>query len=415
MPKIEDVLRIVENQNRWRRQECLNLIASESVMSPLAEKYYVSDFDGRYNEHSGVERHYCGTKYAYEVEELCNQLFRERFETPFADVRPISGAVANMVVYSAFAKPGDAIISLGIPNGAHVSSTQWGIAGVRGLKSIDMFFDTEKLNIDVENTVKLIEKVKPRLIMFGASMLLFPQPVKEIRDRIDPKIKTVYDASHVFGLIYGGVFQDPLKEEADLITSSTHKTFQGPQGGVVIGNRSLSEEDWQKVETAIFPGITSNTHIHRFPALAITALEMNVFGKDYAKQVVINAKKFAESLYEKGFDVLCPDLGFTESHQVMVNVSRFGGGKPVSELLEASNIICNKMALPTDKPQDATRNPSGIRLGVQELTRWGMKEEEMKIVAELFKKVLVEGKTVKQEVIELKKKFNEVHYCFKTA
>ncbi|MBO3755237.1 MAG: serine hydroxymethyltransferase, partial [Candidatus Brockarchaeota archaeon] len=95
--------------------------------------------------------------------------------------------------------------------------------------------------------------------------------------------------------------------------------------------------------------------------------------------------------------------------------SRFGGGKPVSELLEASNIICNKMALPTDKPQDATRNPSGIRLGVQELTRWGMKEEEMKIVAELFKKVLVEGKMVKQEVIELKKKFNEVHYCFKTA
>jgi glycine hydroxymethyltransferase len=415
MPKVEDVLRIVENQNRWRRQECLNLIASESVMSPLAEKYYVSDFEGRYNEHSGVERHYCGTKYAYEVEELCNRIFRERFETLFADVRPISGAVANMVAYSAFAKPGDVIISLGIPNGAHVSSTQWGIAGVIGLKSIDMFFDTEKMNIDVENTVKLIEKVKPRLIMFGASMLLFPQPVKEIRERIDPKIKTLYDASHVFGLIYGGVFQAPLKEGADLITSSTHKTFQGPQGGVIIGNRSLREEDWQKIETAIFPGIMSNTHIHRFPALAITALEMNTFGKDYAKQIVINAKKFAESLYEKGFDVLCPDLGFTESHQVIVNVSRFGGGKPVSELLEASNIICNKMALPTDKPQDATRNPSGIRLGVQELTRWGMKEEEMQIVAELFKKVLVEGKTVKQEVIEFKKKFNEVHYCFKTA
>ncbi|MEM2089010.1 MAG: serine hydroxymethyltransferase [Thermoproteota archaeon] len=413
MPKVEDVLRIVENQNRWRRQECLNLIASESIISPLAEKYYVSDFNGRYNEHSGAERHYCGTKYAYEVEELCNQIFRERFETPFADVRPISGAVANMVAYSAFAKPGDVIISLGIPNGAHVSSTQWGIAGVRGLKSIDMFFDAEKMNIDVENTVRLIEKVKPRIIMFGASMFLFPEPVKEIREKIDSKIKTVYDASHVFGLIYGGAFQDPLKEGADLITSSTHKTFQGPQGGIIIGNRNLNEEDWQKIEAAIFPGITSNTHIHRFPALAITALEMNAFGKDYAKQVVRNAKKFAESLYEKGFDVLCPELGFTESHQVMVNVSRFGGGKPVSELLEASNIICNKMALPTDKPQDATRNPSGIRLGVQELTRWGMKEEEMKVVAELFKKIVMEGKMVKQEVVEFKRKFNEVHYCFR--
>ena len=415
MHRLEDVIRIVEKQNKWRRRECLNLIASESVMSPLAEKYYASDFHGRYNEHSGPERHYCGTKYAYEIEELCNQLFRERFETPFADVRPISGAVANMVAYTAFTKPGDVIIALGIPNGAHVSSTQWGIAGARGLKSIDMFFDVEKMNIDVENTVKLIDKVKPRMVMFGASMFLFPEPVREIKERIDPKIKVVYDASHVFGLIYGGVFQEPLKEGADLITSSTHKTFQGPQGGVVIGSKNLSEEDRQKVETAIFPGIMSNTHIHRFPALAITALEMNEFGRDYARQVVRNAKTLAESLYDKGFEVLCPELGFTESHQIIVNVKRFGGGKPVSELLEESNIICNKMALPTDRPQDATQNPSGIRLGVQELTRWGMKEEEMRRIAELFKKSIMEGKNVKNEVIELKGRFNEVHYCFKTT
>ena len=413
MPNLEDIIKLVDRQNRWRRQECLNLIASESVMSPLAEKYYISDFHGRYNEHSGPERHYCGTIHSYEIEELCNQIFRERFETPFVDVRPISGAIANMVVYTAFARPGDVIVALGIPNGAHVSSTQWGIAGVRGLKSIDMFFDIENMNIDVENTVKLIDKVKPKIVMLGASVILFPEPVKEIRERIDPKIKIVYDASHVFGLIYGGVFQQPLEEGADLITSSTHKTFQGPQGGIVIGSKNLSGEEWQKVETAIFPGIMSNTHIHRFPALAITALEMNEFGKDYAKQVVKNAKVLAESLYEKGFDVLCPNLGFTESHQILVNVSKFGGGKPVSELLEESNIICNKIALPTDKPQDATRNPSGIRLGVQELTRWGMKEEEMRTIAELFKKVLVEEKNVKNEVIELKNRFNEVHYCFK--
>jgi len=415
MPDLGEIKRIVEIQNRWRRQECLNLIASESVMSPLAEKFYLSDFEGRYNEHGGKERHYCGTEYSQEIEEVCNQIFREKFKTPFVDVRPLSGAVANLVAYSAFTNPGDTIISLGIPNGAHVSSTQWGIAGIRGLKNIDMVFDAERMNIDIDKTVKLIENVNPKLVMFGASMFLFPEPVKEIRERIDEKIKVVYDAAHVFGLVYNNVFQNPLEDGSDLITSSTHKTFQGPQGGMVIGNERMKEEDWKKVQTAIFPGILSNTHIHRFPALAITALEMNEFGKEYAIQVVKNAKVLGKKLYENGFDVICPELDFTESHQIIVDVRKFGGGKITAETLEACNIICNKMALPTDSPHDATKNPSAIRLGVQELTRWGMKEDEMNVISNLFKRCLVDKKTateLKEEVMELKRKFNKIHYCF---
>ena len=415
MPDLEEIKRIVEIQNRWRRQECLNMIASESVMSPFAEKFYLSDFEGRYNEHSGKERHYCGTEHSQEIEELCNQVFGEKFKTPFVDVRPVSGAMANLVAYSAFARPGDTIVSLGIPNGAHVSSSQWGIAGVRGLKSIDMVFDAERMNIDIDKTVKLIESVKPVLVMFGASMFLFPEPVKEIGKKIDEKIRVVYDAAHVFGLIYNKVFQDPLEEEADLITSSTHKTFQGPQGGIVIGSKNINEEDWKKIQTAIFPGILSNTHIHRFPALAVTALEMNEFGAEYAAQVVRNAKALGKKLYEKGFDVICPNLDFTESHQIIVDVRRFGGGKTVAEALEACNIICNKMALPTDSPHDATKNPSAIRLGVQELTRWGMKEDEMDLISNLFKRCLADKRPaneVKEEAIELKKKFNKIHYCF---
>jgi glycine hydroxymethyltransferase len=414
---MKNIIEIVKKQNEWRRQKCLNLIASESVMSPLAEKYYISDFEGRYNEHSGNDRHYCGTKYSYEIEEICNQIFSERFGTPFVDVRPLSGGIANLVAYSSFAKPGDVIVALGIPNGAHVSSTQWGIAGIRGLKSIDMVFDAERMNIDVEKTIEVIEKVKPKIVMFGASMFLFPEPVKEIRERIDQNIKVVYDAAHVFGLIYNNVFQMPLEEGADLMTSSTHKTFQGPQGGIIIGNKNLENDDWKKVQTTIFPGIMSNTHIHRFPALAITALEMNKFGKEYAEQVVKNAKALGKSLYEKGFDVLCPDLDFTESHQIIVNVRKFGGGKPVAEKLESCNIICNKMSLPIDKPQDATKNPSGIRLGVQELTRWGMKEKEMKIVADFFKRVLIDdepAENVSKEVENFKKQFNKISYCFES-
>lgn len=409
---LDEILNVVNAHNKWRREQCINMIASESIMSPLAEKYFLTDFAGRYNEHSGPELHYQGTKYSYKVEELCNDIFRKNFNTPFVDSRPISGGVANLIIYSSFAKPGDNIISLGIPNGAHVSSTRWGMAGIRGLNSIDMFFDPREMNIDVERTLQLIKKVNPKIIMFGASMFLFPEPIKEIKEQIDSSIKVAYDSAHVFGLVYNKEFQQPLEEGADLICSSTHKTFQGPQGGIIIGNKNLDQKDWEKIQISIFPGTLSNHHIHKLPSLAITALEMNEFGKDYAKQVIKNSKALGKALYDLGFKVLCPEKGFTQSHQVIVNVKDFGGGKNVAEILEENNIICNKMSLPIDTPQDATKNPSGIRLGSQELTRIGMKESEMKEVAEFFKKAIKEKKNIKKDVEEFRKDFKKIHYCF---
>jgi len=332
------------------------------------------------------------------------------------DTRPISGAIANLCVYKAFLKPGDVFISPGLTAGGHVSSTRYGIAGVLGLKDIPMFFDVENMICDVDNTIKLIEHVKPKLIMFGRSMFLFPEPVREIREAIDPKIKIIYDAAHVFGLIYGGVFQKPFDEGADIITSSTHKTFPGPQGGIIIGNLNLSEKDWSKVDRAVFPGVMSNHHIHRLPALAITALEMNEYGEKYAKDIVENAKTFGEALYEYGFKVLCPHKGFTESHQILVDVREFGGGKIVAEKLEKANIIVNKMALPWDRDIDATRNPSGIRIGLQELTRWGMSKNDVKDVAEFYYRLLIKKENpekVKKDVVEFRENFLEIHYCFR--
>ncbi len=409
---LKRIFGITEIQNNWRRKECINLIASESVLSPLAEKFFLSDFEGRYNEHD-AEPHYQGIKYSMEIEKVCNHIFKKNFGTKFVDTRPISGGIANLIAYTAFTKPGEIIISLGIPNGAHVSSTRWGLAGVHGLNNVDMVFNKEKMNIDVDGTVRLIKKVNPGLVMFGGSMFLFPEPVKEIKEQIDSNIKIIYDGAHVFGLIYNGRFQQPLNEGADLLNSSTHKTFQGPQGGIIIARQGFPEEDWKKVQRAIFPGILSSTHIHRLPSLAITALEMNKFGKDYADQTIRNAKVLAQSLYENGFKVLCPNLGFTESHQIMVDVRDLGGGKSVAEKLEENNIICNKMALPTDNSDDATNNPSGIRLGVQELTRWGMKESDIKEIARLFNNILIKQKGAKEDVERLKKQFSEIQYCFK--
>jgi len=414
---IEKIKEIVEKQNNWRKKECINLIASENLLSPLAEKFLVSDFVGRYNEHGikdgKFEEHYQGVKFSSQIEKICIKIFSKKFKTPFVDVRPISGAIANLAVYHAILKPGDVFLAPGLTFGAHVSSTEYGIAGVCGLRSIPMPFDEKRMQLNVKETIKLIRKIKPKLIMLGRSMFLFPEPIKEIRK--ETKAIIVYDAAHVFGLIYAGFFQNPFKEGADIITASTHKTFPGPQGGIVLGNPKLDKKIWKRIQNAIFPGIISNHHIFRLPSLAITALEMNRFGRFYAKQIIKNAKSLARSLFERGFEVLGKEKGFTESHQVILNVKKFGGGKIVAEKLERANIILNKMALPKDKDIDATQNPSGIRIGVQEVTRIGMKEREMEKIAEFIKRAIIERENlekIKKEVVKFRKRFQKIKYCY---
>ncbi len=411
MNDIERILSIVRNQNKWRRFECLNLVASENVMSPLAERVYLSDFMSRYNEHN-AESHYQGTKYAMEIERVVKELFSRRFGTSKVEIRPLSGGIANLIVYRSILKPGDTFISPKLTAGGHVSSTRYGVAGVLSLSEVPMFFDHEEMTIDVDKTIELINNVKPKLIMFGRSVILFPEPIKEIREAIDPKIKIIYDAAHVFGLIWGRKFQDPFAEGADIVTTSTHKTFPGPQGGAIIARDDLDDKTWRKIEFTTFPGVVYNHHIHRFPALGITALEMLEFGEKYAEQVIRNARTLAETLFDYGFNVLCPHKEFTASHQVLLDVRELGGGRKIAEKLEENNIIVTKIALPWDSDKDATGNPSGIRIGVQEMTRWGMKEEEMKYIGELFHEALNENKSVRDKVIEFRKDFREIKYCF---
>jgi glycine hydroxymethyltransferase len=281
-----------------------------------------------------------------------------------------------------------------------------------------MAWDTENMNVDVEKSVDIINRSNPKMVLLGGSMFLFPNPIQAIKEQISPKIKILYDSAHVFGLVYNKRFQEPFEEGADILTSSTHKTFQGPQGGIIIGDYRLDNEDWKKIDNAVFPGMLSNTHIFRFPSLAITALEMNRFGRAYSEQVISNAKAFGRALFDRGFKSLCPHLDFTESHQVIVDVREHGGGKFVAKEMARANVILNKMALPSDTAADATSNPSGVRLGVQELTRWGMRENDMKTVAEFFKRILIDKEPlerVKQDVIEFKQQHNKILFCFNPA
>jgi glycine hydroxymethyltransferase len=405
-------LSLLKNHNDWR-ENCVNLIASENVMSPFCEGLYVSDLMHRYAEGLPFERYYQGLKYVDEIESLAEEKFKNHFDANFVDIRPISGTSANMAVFSALAERGDSILTLGIQGGSHVSHEKAGAAGILGFKSFNLGFDGETMTIDLKKSEEKILEIKPKFIVIGGSVILFPQPVRELRkicDQVGAKI--IYDAAHVFGLITAGFFQNPLEEGVDIITSSTHKTFPGPQGGIILGN--IDKDLQRKIQNKVFPGVLSNHHLHRVPPLYFALEEMEQFGKDYVAQILKNSKALAEQLDNFGFDVLGKEKGFTESHQVVVNVEKYGRGDAVAKILESANIILNKNIIPDDK--EDPKNPRGIRLGVQEMTRYGMKEEEMKKIAKLIKEIILDRKdieVVKNEVIGFRGNFQEINYCLK--
>jgi glycine hydroxymethyltransferase len=223
-----------------------------------------------------------------------------------------------------------------------------------------------------------------------------------------------YDGSHVLGLIAGGEFSQPLAEGADILLGSTHKTFPGPQGAVVLSsNRDNNPKYFKKVQRAIFPGLVSNHHLWRLPPLAITLLEMREFGAHYAKQVIANAQALAKALDRESIPVLAKSLGYTQSHQVLVDVAEFGGGGTAAKQLEIANIICNKNLLSKDDINKAMENPSGLRLGTQEMTRWGLKEGDMKTVAHFFRQIIIDKESpekIQKEVISFRSKFDTIQF-----
>lgn len=400
----------VQQHSKWF-EESLPMIASENLMSPLAKEMMISDFHDRYAEGLPGKRYYNGNIYVDKVEIKCLELAQRIFRCQFADVRPISGTVANMAALMALTQPGDTITCTSLDHGAHISTAKFGAVGLRGVNTVTYPFDTHDMVIDVDGAAKVIRETKPKVVQFGLSVFLFPAPVKELKDvAAEVGAPIWYDGAHVLGLIAGGRFQDPLHEGANILTASTHKTFPGPNHGIVLGN-DLNEEMTKKLSSAVFPGVTSSHHLHAMAALAVTLAEWEMFGEKYAAQVCRNAKALGQALYELGIDVLCSHKGFTESHTIAVNVSAYGGGAEAANLLERANIIANKNMLPGDK---SSVKPSGIRLGAQELTRVGMGESEMKEVASLIHRVVVKKESpevVKKDVIALKRDFTKVRYC----
>ena len=417
----DSVFEALEKHQNWFANS-IPLIASENVPSPAVREAIVSDFGNRYAEGWAGERVYAGCTYIDQVELICMDLAKKLFGAEFADVRPVSGVCANLTVYSAFTEPGDTMMALAIPNGGHISAARKEFNGTAGLVhglNVEYFaFDRENWNIDVDKTKEKVKKLgdegkKPKMAMFGGSLFLFPHPVKELSDFLSAEGITVcYDSAHVSGLIAGGQFQAPLKEGADAVTLSTHKTLFGPQGGTVLSWNKYAD----KIKAGAFPGTSSNHHLHHVAGKAIAFAEFLEFGRDYARQVISNAQELAQALSDQGVEVLAGNFGFTKSHQIAVDITKYGLGGDLERELEKANIIVNRQLIPGDvKAGRHYQNPGGLRLGTSEITRLGMKKDEMKAIASLVARIVVKKEDpsgVKREVENMRRSFQKVHYAF---
>ena len=390
------------------------MIASENILSPLVARAVSSDLHGRYAEGLPGKRYYQGCDDFDTIESIGIESAKRVFNSKFVNIQSISGTVSNIAALKALSKPGQSITAVSTADGGHISHANMGAVGVRGLDLHTYPWDVERMEPDIDAAAKLIREIKPSVALFGQSVFLFPTPLEELSDAAhEVGASVMYDAAHVLGLVAGGVFQDPLREGADVVTGSSHKTFPGPQGGFLISD-SDDPKMHRRLNNAVFPGTCSSYHLHHVAGKAVALAEFEAFGKDYARDIVRNAKALAESLAQRGFDVLAEERGYTASHQVLTRHGEkdSGAGRDAAQMLEKAGIITNMNMLPGDTK---ALSPSGLRLGVPELTRVGMGVDQMDQVAHFFQRALIDGhdlNSVKADVESFKNDFSIVQYRF---
>jgi glycine hydroxymethyltransferase len=385
--------KVVSQHEEWRLRDCLNLIPAENRGSPQMRAMLASDFGNRY---TAPDRFYRGTRYSDELLSLTEELARKAFKARYADVRPLSGHIANMAVLLSLTKNGDKILSVSPENGGYPGIARPGLAELLHLENLFFPYDHEAVNIDQKEAASLVKSAKPRIVLFGASHIVFPQPVKEVGKWASGVV--AFDGSHVLGLISGGEFQDPLREGCSLLYGSTHKSLPGPQGGIILSN---DEEVFQEVSSRVFPGVVDNIHLNRVAGLAVALLEMIQFGRAYAQAVVKNSQALARALVEEGVRVRGASHGYTKSHQVLLDydAAKFESN---GARLERANIIAD----------------NGGRLGTSELTRMGYGPDEMARIAELFAMVVLGKKPldfVRSRVKSLVKDFQEPKFVLQSV
>lgn len=401
---------VVRNE-RWRGQQCINLVAAESPTSPSVRALLSSEVGTRASGgHIGRDnRFFSGMKHIDELESLCVELLKVTLRARHADHRLMGGMAAVLAAYTALARPEDNVMTVPVIRGGDTSNRTNGPPGVRGLKVWDIPFVHKTAEIDLTRFSEVAQTLKPALVGLGMTLTLFPLPVADIKGIVSPWGGKVYfDAAHQLGLVSAGMFQDPLAEGADLMTGSSGKTFSGPQGGVMVWNDGALTA---RLHDAIFPTLTGSHQINRVAALAVAATEMLEYGQIYMKQVVSNAQALAMHLDRRGVTAFYREQGYTLTHQIVIDSKPFASGREAVQRLTAANIITNEMPLPWDTDP---YNETGIRLGTVEVTRLGMKAPEMAWIAEQIAKVLLHNAdpmAIADSVIDFMKNHRTVYYC----
>lgn len=408
------VIAAVKRNEEWRGKQCINLLAPEAPTSPAVRALLSSEVGTRAAEgHIGkVNRWFAATKYIDEIEALCVELLKMVFQARYADHRLVASMIGNLAVYTALTEPGDVIMSIAPPFGGHSSNRGDGPAGVRGLKIVDVPMDPTELVVDLEVFRKMAPLVRPKVVALGASMTLFPFPVREMHEIVSEwGGKIFFDGAHQIGLIAGGQFQDPLREGAAVLTGSAGKTFSGPQSGIIVWDDARLT---QPITHSIFPVLAATHQVNRVAALAVSAAEMLEFGKVYMAQIVRNAQALGAALDRRGVKTLCAHKGYTRTQQVIADVRSLGGGLDAAHLLARANLVTNKNLIPSDTPENWD-TPGGLRMGTIEVTRLGMHEKEMDTVADFIARVLVEKaapEDVVEDVIDFRQGYQTLYYNF---
>lgn len=437
-----DLLHRAAGNHQWRQKQCINLIPSENTPSRAVQLLCASDPAFRYAEHKKVKSfydkdifYYQGTEFIDRVEQLLVEQMRLYLGCSEVETRAISGQMSNMATFSALMdwknrldRKHDPrrlgyILNNHIIKGGHLSAQPMG--ALHDYVTIDPITERPAIvnfpvckdniyKIDVEETKKIIDQYRPELVIFGKSMVLHREPVAAIRQFVDQEqIPTtiMYDMAHVLGLV-GDYFQKPFEEGAEIVTGSTHKTFFGPQRGVIGVNyqpEDLKYGLWETIESRVFPGSVSNHHLGTQLGLLMAAYEMNQFKDVYQKAVVENAKHFAKCLKAQGLDVAGdPAIDYTQTHQVIVSVG-YGTGPQVAHRLEQNHIIVNYQATPDEEGFTAS---GALRMGVSEMTRFGFGKTEFGQLAELLADCILRSRDVSQDVERLRAAHTEMRYCF---
>jgi len=401
---VPDLRDLVKAHEAWRSNETLNLQASENVMSAEARALLATDFGHRYTLPedlvpglAGLKNAYRGTKYTDAVETLAESLARDVFQAAYASLKPLSGHLAGFMLLQAACKRGDRVLVIAARHGGYDGYMPSFLPDYLGLDVQFLPFEERVWNVDAKAAADAIIEKKPRLVLVGASFILFPYNLRWLRGACDDVGAILgYDASHVLGLVAGGEFQRPMIEGVDLLSASTHKSFPGPQGGLFLSNR---KDLFDRAMQTFLWRIQDNAHWNRIAATAQTLLEMKAFGGAYAKQVVTNSQALGRQLDMWKFPVKFASLGYSGSHQIHVDLNALEASwgltaAQFADRLEGNNLIVDAVG----------------RIGTSEITRMGATEEDMQSVAGLIGRA-ARGEDVRGDVADARSRLR-ISYAF---